>query len=58
MLGFDYGETGTIYRPGGGLAMTPAANRALPQQTIVLVGLIGAGKSCIGKRMAHRLGLS
>ena len=37
--------------------MTPAANRALPQQTIVLVGLMGAGKSCIGKRMAHRLGL-
>ena len=37
--------------------MTPAANRALPQQTIVLVGLMGAGKSCIGKRLAQRLGL-
>ena len=57
MLGFDYGETGTIYRPGGGLAMTPAANRALPQRTVVLVGLMGAGKSCIGKRLAQRLGL-
>ena len=57
MLGFDYGETGTIYRPGGGLAMTPAANRALPQQTVVLVGLMGAGKSCIGKRLAQRLGM-
>ena len=57
MLGFDYGETGTIYRPGGGLAMTLAANRVQPQQTVVLVGLMGAGKSCIGKRLAQRLGM-
>ena len=27
-------------------------------KTIVLVGLMGAGKSCIGKRLAHRLGLA
>jgi shikimate kinase len=29
-----------------------------PAKTIVLVGLMGAGKSCIGKRLAHRLGLA
>jgi shikimate kinase len=28
-----------------------------PSRTIVLVGLMGAGKSCIGRRLAHRLGL-
>ena len=26
-------------------------------KTIVLVGLMGAGKTCIGKRLARRLGL-
>jgi len=35
----------------GGTAKAPA-------KTIVLVGLMGAGKSCIGKRLAHRLGLA
>jgi len=35
----------------GGAAKAPA-------KTIVLVGLMGAGKSCIGKRLAHRLGLA
>ena len=35
----------------GGTAKAPA-------KTIVLVGLMGAGKSCIGKRLAHRLGLT
>jgi shikimate kinase len=29
----------------------------IPSQTIVLVGLMGAGKSCIGKRLAQRLGV-
>lgn len=28
-----------------------------PDRTLVLVGLMGAGKSCIGKRLAQRLGL-
>jgi shikimate kinase len=32
---------------------TSALNR-----TIVLVGLMGAGKSCIGRKLAHRLGVS
>jgi shikimate kinase len=35
----------------GGAAKAPA-------KTIVLVGLMGAGKSCIGQRLAHRLGLA
>ena len=30
---------------------------ALGSRTIVLVGLMGAGKSSIGRRLAHRLGL-
>jgi shikimate kinase len=32
--------------------------RIAPPRTIVLVGLMGAGKSCIGKRLAQRLGLA
>jgi shikimate kinase len=32
--------------------------RIAPSKTIVLVGLMGAGKSCIGRRLAHRLGLA
>jgi shikimate kinase len=31
---------------------------ARPTKTIVLVGLMGAGKSCIGKRVAQRFGLA
>jgi len=54
MLVFDYGESGTVYRPGMGLAIM----RIVPPKTIVLVGLMGAGKSCIGKRLAQRLGLA
>ena len=54
MLVFDYDESGTVYRPGVGLAIM----RIVPPKTIVLVGLMGAGKSCIGKRLAQRLGLA
>jgi shikimate kinase len=57
MLGFDYGESWTVYRPGGGVAMTPASSASMAAKSIVLVGLMGAGKSCIGKRLAQRLGL-
>jgi shikimate kinase len=57
MLGFDYGESWTVYRPGGGVAMTPGASGGMAAKSIVLVGLMGAGKSCIGKRLAQRLGL-
>ncbi|MEA2783478.1 MAG: shikimate kinase [Rhodospirillaceae bacterium] len=37
--------------------MMPAPNDMLPRKTIVLVGLMGAGKSCIGKRLATRLNI-
>ena len=32
-------------------------NGPAPQRSIVLVGLMGAGKTAIGKRLAARLGL-
>lgn len=38
--------------------MTPGASGSLPARSVVLVGLMGAGKSCIGKRLASRLGMS
>ena len=33
------------------------AKTPVPERTLVLVGLMGAGKSCIGRRLAQRLGL-
>ena len=36
--------------------MSEAKNHT-PERTLVLVGLMGAGKSCIGRRLAQRLGL-
>src|ERR1041384_2018098 len=57
MLGFDYGESWTVYRPGGGGAMPPGTSGGLAGKSIVLVGLMGAGKSCIGKRLGPRLGM-
>jgi len=38
--------------------MMPGASGIVPPKTVVLVGLMGAGKSCIGKRLAQRLGLT
>lgn len=70
MLGFECGEFAAVYRPtrppgngaGGrqGLDSRRIMNRAKPPvipKTIVLVGLMGAGKSCIGRRLAAELGL-
>jgi shikimate kinase len=54
--GWDAGRRGSdsvVSGAGSG------ASTALPKtpRTIVLVGLMGAGKSCIGRRLATRLGL-
>ena len=38
-------------------ASTPASKSRKPAKTIVLVGLMGAGKSCIGRRLATEFGL-
>jgi len=35
----------------------PAAPRPVAQQTIVLVGLMGAGKTTVGRRLARELGI-
>ena len=40
------------------LALPRAIVRALDRQSVVLVGMMGAGKSSIGRRLAARLGLS
>ncbi len=42
--------------PAKTLNETPTAQPALTQ-TVVLVGLMGAGKSCIGRRLAQRLNM-
>ncbi|MCK9911600.1 hypothetical protein MXD81_20770, partial [Microbacteriaceae bacterium K1510] len=36
---------------------TQAIRAALGQRSVVLVGLMGCGKSAIGRRLASRLGL-
>jgi shikimate kinase len=54
-----HGATGGVYRPGD-VDSTPAARRVAvtpEQRSIVLVGLMGAGKSSVGRRLAQRLGL-
>jgi len=41
-----------------GSAKDGTSPRTIVPKTVTLVGLMGAGKSCIGKRLAHRLGLA
>ncbi len=43
--------------PAGSVSVTGPLPRPLPR-TVVLVGLMGAGKSAIGRRLAARLGLA
>lgn len=43
--------------PSASLAPAAAPPPFLPKRTVVLVGLMGAGKSAIGRRLANRLGL-
>ena len=39
------------------LAQTQRASRGVPDRSVVLVGLMGAGKTSVGRRMAMRLGM-
>lgn len=70
MLVFDCGEFAAVYRRPRALATTQGAESRSPAvgfmracemievpKTIVLVGLMGAGKSCIGRRLAAELGV-
>ncbi len=70
MLGFDCGEFAAIYnptpnrdngpRPKGSYTLIPSmptSDTLKVPRTIVFVGLMGAGKSCIGRRLAAQLGL-
>jgi len=62
VIGLDYGETAAVTEAGhrrfycaaGGSAMSGEITIDRP---LVLVGLMGAGKSCIGRRLAQRLRL-
>lgn len=62
MIGSDYGETAAVTKAGhrrfycaaGGSAMS---GEIAVDRPLVLVGLMGAGKSCIGRRLAQRLRL-
>ena len=62
MIGSDYGETAAVTKAGhrrfycaaGGSAMS---GEVVVDRPLVLVGLMGAGKSCIGRRLAQRLRL-
>ena len=47
----------TAAEPQPDAQFTPPLDRA-PDRTVVLVGLMGAGKSCIGRRLASRTGLA
>jgi len=62
VIGSDYGETAAVTKAGhrrfycaaGGSAMS---GEVVVDRPLVLVGLMGAGKSCIGRRLAQRLRL-
>jgi shikimate kinase len=43
--------------PGEGAAPQPALAAALGRRSVVLVGMMGAGKSSVGRRLAARLGV-
>ncbi len=49
--------TSPAAEPLPGPQLTAPPDRA-PDRTVVLVGLMGAGKSCIGRRLAARTGLA
>ncbi len=56
MLNFNRGDSAaaTVARD----PLTPAGAGYRPSRSVVLVGLMGAGKTSIGRRLAQRLGLA
>jgi len=64
MLGFDYGDNAALYRrcasgstPDSVDMSVGASGQLRVPRTIVFVGLMGVGKTCIGRRLAQRLDL-
>ena len=65
MLDWGYGDFLAVYRlpravsMGAGLKLGAGPMRPLvpPDRSLVMIGLMGAGKSAIGRRLAHRLEL-
>ncbi len=67
MLGFDYGNFSAVYRLTVPLSTTPRAAwpsavngmtaARISQKSIVLIGLMGAGKTSVGRRLAKRVDL-
>ena len=51
------GATARAAPVGAAPALAPAVRRRLEGRSVVLVGLMGAGKSTVGRRLAMRLGL-
>jgi len=65
MLDFEYGDNAALYRRdasgstpvSGGVSVADSGQLRVPK-TIVFVGLMGVGKTCIGRRLAQRLDLA
>jgi shikimate kinase len=64
MLGFEYVNFSAVYRLPQVLSTTPHARRTMTDDAappldrpLVLIGLMGAGKSHVGRRLADRLGV-
>jgi shikimate kinase len=57
-LGMNDGMAGAVAPGGGVCTASPHAALWRPDKTIVLVGLMGAGKTSVGRRLAQQLGVA